>query len=371
MKIAVDARPLAHPLSGLGRYTESVLRELIPKGGSWYLYSDQKLLADFEGLGDVTVRIRESKLGPGALWAQWAFTRWAKKDNVNAFWSPRHHLPVFLSGKIKKLVTIHDLVWLRHPATMKKLGWLLELLLMPVSLYLADRIITVSQFTADELASVFRISGDKVSTIPLAPFPKGDNRVSQDVSKSADEYFLFVGTNEPRKNLRRMLLAFKIFLEEGSSKYRFYIVGGSGWGKDPAIDLIAEMGIEDSVVVLGHVNDSELEELYLNAIALVMPSLYEGFGLPILEAMDHGIPVITSNCASMPEVAGDSALMVNPESVVEIKQAMHRISTDAVLRAALVTKARDHLDSFSWQSTGDATLAALEQITHQQLNADG
>jgi len=365
VRIAVDARPLAQSTAGIGRYTESILRKLIPKGGRWFLYSDRPLIKDYSDLGDVVVRVPEKKILSGALWAQWGFVRWAKKDAVDVFWSPRHHLPIFLPGKIKKLVTIHDLVWIRYPGSMKRLGWLLEFLLMPISLLLADQIISVSEFTADEIRKVFRISAGKIETIPLAAYEypedhQHDSDVPSEITKK--DYFLFVGTPEPRKNLKRLLKAFSEFVSEPGKTPRLYIVGGNGWGSVKTSELVEELGLQRNVILLDHISDCALEQMYQHAMALVMPSLYEGFGLPILEAMSHGVPVITGNCSAMPEVAGDGALLVDPDSVAEIKASMSKLYTDYELRTELSERARKQAENFSWQLTADQTLAQIKRL---------
>jgi len=364
VRIAVDARPLAHPTAGIGRYTDSLVTKLIPQGGKWFLYSDRPLLKDYSHLGDVVVRLPERRRIPGVLRAQTDFVGWAKRDVIDIFWSPRHHLPVFLPRKIKKLVTIHDLVWIRHPGSMKKIGWLLEFLLMPVTLLLADRIISVSEFTAGEMEDVLRVPAAKIETIPLAPYDFDEEQQPGDspVDILNKEYFLFVGTPEPRKNLRRLLEAFRNLCKVLDTSPALYIVGGHGWGGEETSDLVLELDLGKDVVLLGHVNDSELEQVYRHALALVMPSLYEGFGLPILEAMRHGVPAITGNCASMPEVAGDGALLVNPLSVGDIEAAMSKLYLQPELRAALSESALAQAQKFSWELAADRTLAQIKKL---------
>ena len=366
MRIAVDARALAHPTAGIGRYTDSLINELIPQGGRWFLYSDKPLLKNYANLGDVIVRLPERKRIPGVLRGQMDFVRWAREDAVDVFWSPRHHLPIFLPRAIKKLVTIHDVDWVRHPASMKKLGWLLEFLLMPVSLLLADQIISVSNFTAAEINKVFRISPGKIRTIHLAAYVAREDHLDDDSDKPPDiagkDYFLFVGTPEPRKNLRRLLIAFKALLAEEDGNPHLCVVGGHGWGGSTTDELIHELDLQASVSLLGHISDSDLDRTYKKAMALVVPSLYEGFGIPIVEAMRHGLPIITGNCSSMPEVAGDAALLVNPLCVDEIKTAMSRLYSDQELRAELSERALKRAENFSWKQTADQTLMQIKRL---------
>ncbi len=358
MKIAVDARALSSPIVGIGRYTESLLLEMIPKGGQWFLYSDMPLLRDYSVLGDVTVRVPNRPVRLAPLWCQFGFTRWAQRDDIDVFWSPRHHLPLLLPLRVRKIVTIHDLVWLRFPRTMKPLGWLFEFLFMPPSLYLADQIISVSQFTANELGQVFKLSPSRISAIPNAAFPGGQNGAVTALGPADvdDEYFLFVGTPEPRKNLLRLLQAFKRLDRTG---IRLFVVGSDGWGNQNVGQMAMQLGIAESVVLFGRRDDADLAYLYEHALALVMPSLYEGFGLPLLEAMSHGVPVITSDCASMPEVAGEGGLLVDPYSIDEIATAMGRLLDDKALRARLSDKSREQAEKFSWQLAGESTLSVI------------
>tara|TARA_B100002003_G_scaffold251824_1_gene297904 strand:- start:1607 stop:2722 length:1116 start_codon:yes stop_codon:yes gene_type:complete len=371
VRIAVDARPLARSTAGIGRYTDSLVSKLVPQGGTWYLYTDRPLLKDYSHLGDVVVRLPEQRRFPGALRAQTDFVGWAKTDAIDVFWSPRHHLPVFLPRKVKKLVTIHDLVWVRHPGSMKKMGWLLEFLLMPVSLLLADRIVSVSEFTASEMKKVLRVPAAKIEIIPLAPYDFDEGAQSGDnpVGIANKAYFLFVGTPEPRKNLGRLLEAFSNLLKGLDTSPALCIVGGHGWGGEETSDLVREFGLEKDVVLPGHVSDFELDQLYQHAMALVMPSLYEGFGLPILEAMRHGVPVITGNCSAMPEVAGDGALLVDPLSVVEIEAAMSKLYSEPAVRAELSENALAQARKFSWQFTADRTLTQIKQLASQVITA--
>ncbi len=363
MKIAVDARPLSHALAGIGRYTDSLLREMIPRGHDWYLYSDRPLLVDYSALGSVTVRSPEKVVRPGAIWSQWGFVNWARQDRVDLFWSPRHHLPIFLPVKMKKLLTVHDLVWLRYPATMKPRGWLLELLFMPLSLLLADGIIAVSRFSAEEVSRTFHVSMDKIKTIPEAAFSTSveldDGELPELLQK---KYFLFVGTPEPRKNLNRLLEAYKNFLDrELDHKPALYIVGGSGWGHQIS-DTVQSLDLDEHVSILNDIDDAALEKLYKHAHVLLMPSLYEGFGLPILEAMSQGTPVITSNCSSLPEIAGKAALFIDPYDIQSISDAMESLSENEKLRSELSAEALLQASKFSWKTSADRTMEVMMKL---------
>ena len=172
MKIAIDVRPLTSNLTGIGRYTQNILSELIDVSPEheWFLYAHCPLTINLSEKPNVHVRTGNLSLDrTSTLFAQIFFPIWAYKDKIDIFWSPRHHLPILLPNKIKKIVTIHDIVWKRYPKTMTHLGWFLEYLLMPISVRSSDHILAVSEFTKNELVEVLNISPDKITVTPLAP----------------------------------------------------------------------------------------------------------------------------------------------------------------------------------------------------------
>ena len=205
MIIAIDARPLSRPLTGIGRYTYNLIKHLVELDSRhiWHLYSDRPLTSHIPELPNVHIKTGNFKSDfVSTIFAQAIFPVWARKDNIDVFWSPRHHLPLLLPRKVKKIVTIHDIVWYRHPETMPTSRKWLERLLMPPSLAIADHIISVSDFTKLELSTALGIRADKVTVTPLAPTPLPVNKAGEllpgDIKKP---FYLFVGTLEPRKNL--------------------------------------------------------------------------------------------------------------------------------------------------------------------------
>lgn len=367
LKIAVDARPLALPMVGITRYSYELLRRLvIDSPHQWFLYLDRPAIHTLPDLPNVHIREGSCQYNYlSTFFAQLMFPRWASQDKVDVFWSPRHHLPLLLASKIKTMVTIHDLVWHFYPETMSNLGRYLEKGLMPSSVRRAHKVIAVSQATARSLVDVLGVDRGLLSTIPLAShFANEEGGDEIDSSKS---YFLFVGTLEPRKNLQRLLQAFAQAINEGLSVSTLKIVGGSGWGGINIEDLAQEYGIADNVEVLGRVDNEQLKALYQQAYALLMPSLYEGFGLPLLESMSFGVPVISADVSSMPEVVGEGGILVNPYSIGEISQALLQITTDKHLYNELAKQAVDQANRFSWDISADKTLAAIESLQSSTL----
>jgi glycosyltransferase involved in cell wall biosynthesis len=366
VRIAVDARPLAHPLTGIGRYTESLLKRLVLMGHQWFLYSDRPITPRFE-LGE-RVQLRLGDARPGSalslFYSQLAFPRWARGDCVDLFWSPRHHLPLTMPSRVARVVTVHDLVWKRYPETMRSTNRLLERVLMGPSLRGADQVICVSAFTAAEVAGEYPGLADRCSVIAEAAELAQEN-YEERYPLPAQPYLLFVGTLEPRKNLPRLLQAFQLACKTSSFAHQLLIVGAQGWGREDLPQLLQELGLEQRVILKGRVSDAELRELYAGSAGLVMPSLYEGFGLPALEAMQYGVPVLASNTGALPEVVGDGGLLVDPLSIEAIAGAMLSLCQDSRLHARLRREALSQAASFSWERAARQTLALLENV-HQQ-----
>jgi glycosyltransferase involved in cell wall biosynthesis len=366
LRIAVDARPLAHPQTGIGRYTESLLQRLVKMGHQWFLYSDRAITPRFTV--DDHVQIRMGKARPGSalslVYSQLVFPRWARGDCVDLFWSPRHHLPLRLPFSVKGVVSVHDLVWKRYPETMHKLNKQLEQLLMGPSLHQAAGIIAVSEFTRSEIALEYPDCEARCVTIPEAA-EVAATAYEEQFPLPEEPYLLFVGTPEPRKNLPRLLQAFASARQQGV-QHSLVLVGGGGWGDFDLEDAIQELGLVGLVQCRGRVSDAELAALYDNATALLIPSLYEGFGLPALEAMSHGTPVIASNCSALPEVVRDGGLLVDPESVGSIAAAIIRLCGDASLQKRLAESARWQASGYNWDRSAELTMAALERIHHDR-----
>lgn len=286
-----------------------------------------------------------------------------QKSQLEIYWGPGNYLPPFLSKSIARVVTIHDLVWMKYPRTMRLSGYLSDRLLMPASIRKADRIIAVSHSTAQDIKKQFPEVADRVRVVHLAaslsacPLDKPEP-LSVGVNKP---YILFVGTLEPRKNLRRLLEAFSLLAEEVRGQYQLVIAGGKGWGGIDVARTAENMGIASRVLVTGYVSNQQLAALYANAYLLAMPSLYEGFGLPILEANAFGVPVLTSFCSSMPEVAGDAAILVDPLNVQEMAEGLNALLSDRHYRDSLAAKAKKNAQRFSWEKAAQQTLVVFKE----------
>jgi glycosyltransferase involved in cell wall biosynthesis len=367
MKIGVSARSLVFDLTGIGRYVLEMCRHLAQKGHELYIYLPEKPSIELTHLPEAKVHIGNYR---GAiqriLWEHIVLPHLVAKDEIDIFWGPAHRLPFFLHKDIPRVLTIHDLVWVNAGSTMKVQNWLAERLLMAPAIKSADMIVADSQSTAEALLHSFPVAKKKINVIypGLSRYEENKSinyidsfRTKNDISS---KYVLFVGTLEPRKNLSRLLEAYSRLSSDVRDSLNMVIVGGQGWRMGDLSQLISELDIEASVKLTGYIPDSELGCLYANAYFLAMPSLYEGFGFPIIEAQAVGVPVLTSNLSSMPEVAGDAALLVDPYDVDELSAAILRLDNDNILYQCLACKARANAERFDWNKSADMLLNVFQ-----------
>ena len=363
MRIGVDARSLSEPITGIGRYTLSLLEVMVlDKSHQWVLYSHRPLLHGNWSKKNITVHTWNLPKWARILrmlWAQSALPLMAKKDEVDLFWSPSHRLPRYLPNSIVSVVTIHDLVWKHAPETMRLFSQKLDAKFMPEAIRMADKVIAVSKWTANDLITEVPEAEVKTSVIYEANSLKLSDLI--DFDKVDGEYILFVGTLEPRKNLPRLLQAYALLSKTIRDKHPLVIVGGKGWGKDNIYSIIEQLSISKHVKVLGYLSDEELASVYHQSHLFVMPSLYEGFGLPLLEAMSMGVPVVTSNISSLPEIVGDNAVIVDPNNVESIKDGIEKVLIDNELRNQLSKAGLDRAKLFSWKGAAKETLAVFEE----------
>jgi len=277
-----------------------------------------------------------------------------RKKEIDVYWGGAHKLPFLRVKNVSYIVTIHDLVWKVCPQTMPLMRRLTERFFFPIAIRNADKIITVSQSTANDLVKHFPFCADKVKVVPLAStFQESINDQTHSIIDT--QYILFVGTIEPRKNIHNMLRAYGSLPMELKQKYKFILVGNTGWGNIKIDELLVNLNLTSFVEWKSFVNDQELSALYQNAYCLLFPSFYEGFGLPILEAQSFGVPAITSNISSMPEVVGDGGLLVDPYSIESISSELEHLLSSTEPRDSLSQKAMINAQRFSWKKTVNTT----------------
>lgn len=279
----------------------------------------------------------------------------------------------FIENKRTKVViTIHDLIYKTFPqghtqitidSSDKQLNEIVKR---------ADKIICCSKSTSNDLKKFFQVPDERMSVIYhgvdkeiFRPITKDEEVYAQDLLKSnkiTKPFILFVGTLEPRKNLKNVLYAFKKLKENKSFEGILVVIGMQGWLHEEVPLLLLNLDLVDDVVWLGYVKDTDLKYYYAKAKALVFPSFYEGFGFPIIEAFSSLCPVITSNISSCPEVAGDSAVLVNPSDTEEISSSMAKVINDTKFAEGLKEKGFQRAKEFEFKNTAENTLKVYEEV---------
>ena len=301
-----------------------------------------------------------------ALYEQMILPILAWRSKIDVFHSPASVSPFILPCPC--VLTIHDVAPFVFPELTPAIFRYYWNITFKMSARLAHLIITVSHSAKKDLVKLLGISEEKIEVIYHGseletPELKDKSYLEpvQNKGKSDVPYILWVGRMYGHKNLTRLLYAYnKLIKAYQGIKHRLVLCGMKSWGYPSFAKTMEDLNLEDKVIFKGYVPDGELKSMYSNASLFVFPSLVEGFGFPILEAMSHGVPVVTSNCGAMVEIAGDAALLVDPYSVDEIAEAMHRVLTDESLRATLIKKGLERASQFSWEKTARETLAVYK-----------
>lgn len=288
------------------------------------------------------------------LWTQQQLPEIYHKLNAQLLFSPIPEAP--LSSSCRHVVTVHDLIPLRYPRRFSPLTPYFRFYI-PQVLKQAEHIICNSQATADDIINFWEIPARKITPILLAYDQK---HFSPSPRQEEGKYFLHLGRHDPHKNVARLI---KAFAKLPDLEYQLWLAGPPDKRYTPQLQqLVAELGLRDRAFFLDYIPYSQLPAIIRRATALVFPSLWEGFGLPVLEAMGCGTPVITSNCSSLPEVAGNAAILVAPTNINEMSEAMATLANDSNARSRLRELGLKRASQFSWEKTGQATVEVLKQF---------
>ena len=278
-------------------------------------------------------------------------------------------------SKPKVVVTIHDLSCFVYPQCHTEANYQFVIRNVHPAARRADFLIADSENTRREIIRFLHVPEEKIKVIHLAAGDAFHENVSpESIARIRNKYriekpyFFAVGSIEPRKNLASALIAFKALLEIRRIDHQFVITGGKGWENESFYRLLKKLKIDDYLVFTGYVPEKDLPALYQGAEVFVYPSFYEGFGLPVLEAMSSGTPVITSNTSSLPEVAGDAAILVNPAEIFELYEAMEALVTSPSLREDLKRKGLEQSKKFTWEKTARQTLEVYRNVFQQEGN---
>jgi alpha-1,3-rhamnosyl/mannosyltransferase len=282
------------------------------------------------------------------------------ESKIDLFHATDHYIPKLCRTPV--VATIMDVIGIRHPEWVNPSLRIFKNALFKRAVGWADQIITISDYSAADIADWLGASAPKITSIPLGVSADYFKTVPADIKAATlakyglrPGYFIAVGTLQPRKNVARIIQAHALLSAELRRQHPLVVVGQNGWRTDALMADLAQLEADGFGRWLKYVPRQDLFSLLQCAQALVFPSLYEGFGLPVLEGFASGIPVITSNTTSLPEVVGDAAVMVNPLSVEEIAHAMQRMVELPEMRGSLISKGLVQAEKFTWQQTAQRT----------------
>jgi glycosyltransferase involved in cell wall biosynthesis len=378
LRIAVNTRLLLKDkLEGIGRFTFEVLRHLAedhPEHEFIFLF-DRPFSPEFIFASNITPVV----LFPPArhpilfvIWFEWSVARWLKKHRPDLFLSPDGYLS--LGTKVKSLPVIHDLNFEHYPQSLPFLVRKYYRWFFPRFAAKATRIATVSSFSRQDIQERYNIPADRIDLVyngvnegfhPAAP---ADTDGFRQQYTEGHPYFLAVGSIQPRKNVVRIIRAFDALRKaHPASTARLVLVGEKYWWDGPMGEVMQSVEFAGDIVFTGRLRDNDLNTAYSGALALVYVSYFEGFGIPLLEAMRCHTPVIAANATSLPEVAGDAALYVDPFSEEEITRAMVQVLTDTGLCDSLIAAGKIQCERFSWKSSSQQLWESIEKTILQNV----
>ena len=348
MRVALDGMPLASQLTGVGHYTFELARSL-----KQVAPDDEFTFVSPDSPG---VRHRQR-------WWSLGLPLYLVRKPFDLFHGTNYEIPIW--SRLPSVVTIHDLSLFFHPEAHEKRLVRRARWRMPLMARLAARIITPTASVKKEVAEKFGLNPDKIAVTheaPRATFKRREDAELLQRLAIREPFVLFVGTIEPRKNLHRLVEAFDRVLRTTSLSPQLVIAGGQGWLMDDFAAAIRQRGLEDHVCLAGYLKDEELSALYSSCKVFVYPSLYEGFGLPPLEAMACGAPVIASEIAAIKETLGDAARLIDPRDVDDLAQAMVEMLSDEEMREHFARAGSERVKQFTWEKTALETLKVYRDV---------
>jgi glycosyltransferase involved in cell wall biosynthesis len=385
MKVVLDGTPFLLEKTGIGHYTENLAAHLLRSRPELELelfsislragHRLKRLAPSLEG-----VRVKGYNLPANFLYYTWwkrtdAFPAESLLGDFDIFHATNYQAPALRGARL--ISTVHDINFVRFPEMQSK-GIRRFISSLPALLERSRMVLADSRFTADELAEAYELPPAKVRVVYPGLNPVFlDEPAPEEIETALRAYCLeppylaYIGNLHPRKNLATLLEAFSLLRERGL-EHRLAVIGGGGLGKLNNTEYrklmfkVEDLGLRDEVTFTGYVPDERLRSLLARADMLVFPSIYEGFGLPPLEAMACGVPVITSSRASLPEVVGDAALLLeDPLEAEEIAAKVGMVISDPALRSSLVEKGRERARAFTWEKAAAQVLEVYDQVLEE------
>ncbi len=371
MIIVVNTRLLIHDrLDGIGRFTFETLKRIVPAQPEtqFVFLFDRNIHEEFVFADNITpVKLLPPARRPFLFnaWLNWSVRGVLRDLDPDLFLSPDGFLP--LKGKTPCLPVIHDLNFEHYPEDLPPniTRWYKKK--FPLFAQRAARIATVSEYSKNDISERYGIAKEKIDVVyngaahGFRPLPNDQVAEIRRQYTNGAPYFLYIGALHPRKNLERLIRAYGEFRRKNDTQTKLVIAGGNYWSYDGLKKAVETVPEKTDVVFTGRLPEHELHRLTAGALALTYVPYFEGFGIPIVEAMACDVPVITANVTAMPEVGGDAALYVDPFSEESIADALARMDKDPALREMLVEKARVQREKFSWDKTAAALWSSVEK----------
>ncbi|MDQ6801705.1 MAG: glycosyltransferase family 4 protein [Acidobacteriota bacterium] len=369
LRVGVDIRPFYEPLTGIGWYLYHLLHEIAKRDDvELFLFGDARvtdigptLHADVPANAHVCwfdLRGRGKISRPQRAITAAAYVLWMTLIDCDVMFAPNYFLPRLLGAIARRrVITIHDLTYKRFPELLQKetLHSLEAHMMREVAL--ADAIICVSESTRADLLKYYQVDPRRVFAIYSGVAEPATGH--RPPATLPTRYILFVSTIEPRKNLGVLLDAFENLKRNGKYDGSLVVVGRIGWKSE---QFVSRLRARD-VLHLDYLSPAELQDVYRKAEVFVFPSIYEGFGFPLLEAMAHGVPTIAAESSSLPEIAGDAALYFDPRDAAQLESAISRVVENHELRHALIARGRERVAQFRWETAAERTVEVLQRAT--------
>ncbi len=371
--IGINARYIQRPVTGIERYLLELTKNIakLDSKNKYTLFFNKHLptirVTNQPNFEYFVTKHSTQKNIQRIIWEEFFLCHEIIKKDIDIFHGPSFVSPFFKS--CKQIITIHDLTFLFFKEGYTLMNRLYFRLFLSRSIRKSDIIIANSNATKNDILKYYKIPEEKIKITYLGidkDFKKDYSTEELQEIKAKysipDKFFLFVGLLSPRKNIKNILDAFYLLKKDATIKHKFVIVGKKGWLYSDIFNFIEQNNLQNEVIFTDYVDENDLPAIYSLATAFLFTSLYEGFGLPILEAMQCSCPVITSNISSMPEVGGNAALYVNPYLVNEIKNAMKSMLENEDLRKDMIKKGHEQAKKFSWEKTAQDTLKIYQDL---------
>ncbi|MDO8735468.1 MAG: glycosyltransferase family 1 protein [Thermoleophilia bacterium] len=368
LHIGINGRAIFRQLTGVQHYAREVTRALClltPAEATFTVFSGREGRGSTDGLPIDSSPVPAGGPVRGLIWEQTVLRRMAKKAAVDVLFSPANVAP--LNAPCSSVVTIHDLSFLLFPEYFSRTFGTYYRAIIPRIIDQATAVITDSENSKADLITHLGVDPEKITAIHLGVSPEFRKRIKKADLEAArlrlglpPKFFLSVASLEPRKNLGNLVKAYAMLPAEVKEELKLVLVGaGNRIFSDPAIASALNRLPAGSVVTPGYIAEQDLPAVYRLSTALVFPSLYEGFGLPVLEAMAASTPVISSNRSSLPEVTGAAAALIDPESTEQLAAAMELLAQDSGTRNLLIERGKKRAGLFTWKKTAEKTLEVL------------